>query len=78
MKVNGWQRLWIVVTAIWAVFYACLLFYFYRTAVVDVAVSDYLPRALAYWFFFVFVLAALIYGVGWIAAWVIRGFRGPA
>jgi hypothetical protein len=76
VKINGWQRLWIVAISIWAVVYACLLFYWAAEA--RVAVADFLPRALAYWFFFVFVFAALIYGVGWIVAWVIRGFRGPA
>lgn len=73
VRLNGWQRLWIVVSAGWVVYYLY-------------SISDVLKRAgwlglVAEPWTFAFIVGMaiippiLLYGSALVAVWVIRGFR---
>ncbi len=62
---NGWQRLWVVATVLWVLFYGALL----AGGEID---SDKMLLFLA----FVFLPPIGLYLLGLAMAWMIRGFRG--
>jgi hypothetical protein len=67
MKLNGWQRLWIVVTLGWAVCIALFVWAGWPLAKVD---ADVIGSALIVWI----VPSVSLYLTGLAWAWVRRGF----
>lgn len=63
LKLNGWQRLWVV----------CVVFtLLILSTSLDKTVSlKGVAALLAVWIFF----SAFVYGIGWVVGWVVRGFR---
>ena len=69
MRLNGWQRLWVLIAGVWAL----------------VVVTYELPRwgpevppsGFLIWILFWWAVPMLgLYGLGWGIAWVRRGFSG--
>jgi len=70
MKLNGWQRLWVV--------FSTLLVLFSLVLVPLIYVSEGTPLTVNLWLIFVAVAIGwpvAVYAIGFIIAWVIRGFR---
>jgi hypothetical protein len=59
---NGWQRLWALVSGVWAVFWVALAILFRTSGLVYLSLAVVPP--------------VLLYAVGLGVAWVRRGFRG--
>lgn len=72
IRLNGWQRLWVVVSAAWIAYYVYWL--------IEVRNPAGMPDAGA-WMFVVVALGvfivppAILYALGVVTVWVIRGFR---
>ena len=68
MRVNGWQRAWLVTSVLWIIFWIVLGF--------GVAYQGKLTSEDALWFFTAAVLPPqILYAAGLAVAWVLRGFR---
>lgn len=70
MNLNGWQRLWIVFSALIVLFLLVVAPLMY--------VSEDVPLTANLWFtLFAFAIGWLIvvYAIGWTIGWIIRGFR---
>lgn len=70
MKLNGWQRLWVVIVTPWTILWIVFgTIYFLNNSYA--VWSDLLGG------FFACVIPPLaLYGFGWGIAWARRGFRG--
>lgn len=66
-KLNGWQRLWVVLSVLWIVAYHIGALGF------DLVSSVPIPMYLAH----MFVPPALAYGVGLTVVWIRKGFQDP-
>jgi hypothetical protein len=65
MKLNGWQRLWVVVSVVW-------ILYLVVAGVADGIDSEQvLPVLMA-----LFLVPAFLYAIGAAVAWIRRGFTG--
>jgi hypothetical protein len=66
-RLNGWQRLWLVLSALWV----CYLIYYLSINYKDIYdiydIYDFL--------FFAFIAPFLGYIIGWMFSWVIKGFK---
>ncbi len=63
MRLNGWQRLWVLIAGIWTLLVASF--------VIDVGVGSPLST-FAWWA----IPPLSLYALGWAIAWVRRGFSG--
>ncbi len=63
MKLNGWQRLWVVAAVVWSL--VCLV------VVVGLGVDDWLGFMVYGWV----TPAIAVYALGWGIGWALRGFR---
>lgn len=68
MKLNGWQRLWLLVTVIWAIPWAVLIFADMQSG------GDVGLASLAFWLSGWIIPSLALYALGLGVAWVIRGF----
>jgi hypothetical protein len=72
MKLNGWQRLWVVAILFWALG----LMAFTGVLFLDIGTADWdIVRTAA----LVWVVSSIaLYGIGYAVAWAIRGFKSTA
>lgn len=81
MRLNGWQRLWVLASLLWGLFLIAMVVTNWRTqdstwGGVTYRASDAnqsnIIEAMVFWL----GASAAAYALGWMIAWVIRGFRG--
>jgi predicted membrane-bound mannosyltransferase len=67
MRLNGWQRLWLMTAILWAVFVVGVV------AILQSKQNETIPliNAIGFWG----VPAVVVYALGFGVAWVRRGFR---
>ena len=71
MKLNGWQRLWVMATALWALVCVAAL----------VAISEpyffgpFLWMRVRWTIIAWLIPSVLLYALGWALGWALRGFK---
>ena len=71
MRINGWQRLWLVASILWAVLILLLAGIFRSDGDETVPSANVAPFVVRLWI----VPVAAVYGFGLGLAWVRRGFQ---
>jgi hypothetical protein len=71
---NGWQRLWLLASLLWAVVILALAGIFQAGGDQTVASASVAPIMVRLWF----VPVAAVYGFGLGLVWVRRGFQGES
>ncbi len=64
MKLNGWQRLWLVATVLWSLFWLLL-------TAEGFGEEGYLLLI----FYLCFIPTFTVYVAGWTIGWALRGFK---
>jgi len=72
MKLNGWQRIWIVISCAWAGYWV----YAFIVAMNRFGWTNDAPEAIGLFLAWTLIPPLLLYGAGLVVVWVLRGFRG--